>query len=553
MPEDTLMQERPRVLIVDNEERIVKLYKRLLEIWNYAVIIAEGSGTALLDDAVAKARKFRCQIALVDMRLVDNFDDDDTSGLDLIEKLKPAITITVSGYGTLQLALETVQNRGAADFFEKSDDPDKLRQKLDRVAHRMCAACKPMEIGPEDILVSAKKTLFERVPVEFHDQLHDALVRLFPNAEKLHLEKMNSSGISSEFSTVPRPRSVILRVFEDELQPVIVKLARQSKINQEVERFNKYIRGRLVGQYKPTLESSVELWDIGAIKLSYVGSIEETFANFVSQGSIEKIEQSLEHFFVHTWSDHYGRARDVHNESLFGIYCRVWDRDWVKRANQFVMPDPADAMELMIWERSKANHPLDWLRIIQEYEGSPNDPSLVQETRLAITHGDLHADNLLIDDSQHGWVIDFERSGEGHALQDFIELESDIITRIACAREEFPAFYYFCLAIAGGDSIDSLSTDHASLTNAETQKLLNTIAAIRRLAVRCTGIKDIRQYLLGLYFNTIFRATIVSREPKKSELRAWMLASILCHRLSHWGDFWPPDEWHSLPSRTEEP
>jgi ActR/RegA family two-component response regulator len=554
MSDELLLQNRPRVLIVDNEERLVKLYARLLSIWKYSVVIAEGSGMALLEDAVNKAQQSRCQLALVDMRLIDNFDEDDTSGLELIELLKPAKTITVSGYGTLQLALETVQNRGAVDFFVKSDDPDQLREKLDRIANRTCAACKPMEIGPEDILDSAKKTLFDStVPVECHDQIRDALVRLFPNAEKLHLEKMNSTtGVSSDFSTVPRPRSVILRVYEDELQPVIVKLARRAKVNKEIERFNKYIRGRLVGQYKPTLESYVELWDIGGIKLSYVGSIEETFANFISQGSIEKIEQSLEHFFVHTWSDHYSRARDVYNESLFKIYCDVWEKDWVKRANEFVMPDPTEAMEAMIWEKSGADRPLDWLRLMQELEGSLNDPSLVQETRIAVTHGDLHADNLLIDDSQHGWVVDFERSGEGHALQDFIELESDIITRLACAQEDFPAFYHFCLTITSGQSIDDLSYAHETLANAETQKLLDTIAAIRRLAVRCTGIQDIRQYLLGLYFNTIFRATIVSREPKKSELRAWMLASILCHRLAHWGDAWPPAGWSDLSFRTEE-
>jgi hypothetical protein len=144
--------------------------------------------------------------------------------------------------------------------------------------------------------------------------------------------------------------------------------------------------------------------------------------------------------------------------------------------------------------------------------------------------------------------------GEGHALQDFIELESDIITRIACTREEFPAFYHFCLTTASGDSIDEIPHDNPYLTNEETRKLLDTIAAIRRLAVQCTKITDARQYLLGLYFNTIFRATIVSRDQQqKSELRAWMLASILCHRLAHWDASWPPKEWESLQPQTEEP
>lgn len=547
---DNIFQSSPRVLVVDNEERILKLYKKLLEFWDYSVVVAEGAGYSLIDDAVKKARDSRCQIALVDMRLIDNFDEDDTSGLDLIEKIKPALTIVVSGYGTLKLALEVVKERGALDFFEKSDDPFMLKEMIEKVARVNCFSMGQMEVGPNKILETTINTLFDPakdIPPEAHDQVLDLLQRLFPKAKKLRLEKMTSSTISSDFSTVPRPRSVILRVYEDELQPVIVKIARREKIEKEIERFNKHIKGRLVGKYNPVLESHVELWDIGGIKLSNVGTVEETFSNFVTIQPIEKIEQSLEHFFAQTWSDHYGRARNTSNTSLFTLYCDVWDKDWVQRASEFVLPVPSGEMSPDLYKRVGVHNPLDWLGSIVVNEGKETDPSLVEETRIAVTHGDLHADNLLIDDSQHGWVVDFERSGEGHALQDFIELESDIITRIACARENFPAFFHFCLTIVSTDKINDVPSGTPLLKDGETHKLLHTIAIIRRLAVQCTQINDSRQYLLGLYFNTIFRATITRRDhQQKSDLRTWMLASMLCRRLSHWNDPWPPEEWKSI-------
>lgn len=289
-----------------------------------------------------------------------------------------------------------------------------------------------------------------------------------------------------------------------------------------------------------------DLWDIGGIKLSYVGSIDETFANFISTQTINKIEQSLEQFFLQIWSDHYSQAKDKSTISLFSLYCEVWDRDWYNRAIDFTIPNPSDSMGSALWQMARSRNPLDRLKSIAENEGTENDPSRVKETRIAVTHGNLDADNLLVDNSQQGWVVDFERSGEGHALQDFIELESDIITRIACAREEFPAFYRFCLAIASAHTIDEIPHDSSFLMD-ETQKLLDTIVIIRRLAVQCTKITDARQYLLGLYFNTIFRATITLKEQsQKSDLRAWMLASILCHRLACWNDPWPLDEWKNL-------
>jgi len=546
---DDSKKVRPRVLLVDNEEQIVELYQELIEFWGYSAVVAEGVGKGLLKDAKEKAREFRCQMALVDMRLADNFDEDDTSGLELIKEIKPAETIIVSGYGTLDLALETVKNRGAADFFEKSDDPDKLKAKMDKVAGQICASHKTTIIGPPEILHLTTRTLFDakQVPIEAHDQVLDVLVRLFPNARSLRLEKMTSTTVSSDFSTVPRPRSVVLQVYEDDLQPMIVKIARLEKIKKEVGNFEKYIKGRLVGNHVPHLEGSVELWDIGGIKLSYVNSIEETFTNFVFKQPIEIIAQSLEFFFGRTWAMHYSRANDVSKTSLFDMYCEVWGHEWFIRAKDYVMPAVLDGVHPASWHSIPKSNPIDWLKEIYRNNGMESDPTLVNTSRRAVTHGDLHADNLLIDDTHNGWVVDFERTGEGHALQDFIELEADIITRIAGAREDFPSYYDFCIAIAAAHTLEDPLPKHLFPADDQTRKLLDVINVIRNLAVQCTKITDFRQYLLGLYFNTIFRATITPQEKQRiKDLRAWMLASILCHRLACWNDPWPPEQWRNL-------
>ena len=73
------------------------------------------------------------------------------------------------------------------------------------------------------------------------------------------------------------------------------------------------------------------------------------------------------------------------------------------------------------------------------------------------------------------------------------------------------------------------------------RKALQTISLLRSLAVKCTGICDARQYLLGLLFNAIFRATINNNEKYRDrQIRALMLAGIFCHRLDHWNEFLAP-------------
>jgi hypothetical protein len=168
----------------------------------------------------------------------------------------------------------------------------------------------------------------------------------------------------------------------------------------------------------------------------------------------------------------------------------------------------------------------------------------VETTQKAVTHGDLHGDNLLVDSRKNTWVIDFERTGEGHALQDFIELEADIINRLDAFFDHPSSFYQLCIVVARQTNIKKLEENELRSTDPRIEKALKAISLLRSLALQCTGIQDARQYLLGLLFNAIFRATINnSVRYRKHQQQALMLAAIFCHRLEHWNEPWPPEEW----------
>jgi ActR/RegA family two-component response regulator len=536
----------PRILIVDNDKGTTKIFSELVSHWGFVPVLAEGEGISLVEDARKKARDLRCQLALIDMRLIDNSDDDDISGLNLINQIKPAVSIVVTGHGSANLAIKSIHEKGAANFVGKEDGAIALKEKIQREAAKIVARGRPIKIVPDEILTTIGSILFDvSTPTQYHDQIVDILARLFPDAHYLHLKKMFTSELNTGFSTAPRPRSIVLRVYEDDLQPVIVKFARRHKITTEVERFKKYIDGRLVGGFKPTLSGYVELWDIGGIKLSYVGNIVETFTHFFKTQPFENIEKSLERFFSYTWSAHYQKTRQETDVSLFKLYCSVWGIEWVERAEKLRNTNPNDAMGHSHWRKTGAKDPLQWL-LEDIVKDKIRDASIISNVSIAVTHGDLHADNIIIDDSNNAWVLDFERSGEGHALQDFIELESDIINRIAGLSDDFQTFYHLCILLTSMEELGSNITPvHPSLLSNDVQKVIRTIATIRRLAHKCTGVTDAREYLFGLFFNTIFRATI-TKAQEKSQQRALMLAGILCHRLEHWDDTWPPDVWDEL-------
>lgn len=533
----------PRVLIVENNETSRRMYRDLLSHWGYLPVAAEGIGQALMKNARSKAQAYRCQLALVDMRLLDDIDDEDKSGLELIPQLRPAVCIMMSGYGGLADSRRAA-DEGATGFMGKSEGPRAFKEKLEKEARSLCAGKKGLEIEPEELLAQISKTLLVGTASRFNDQVADCLLRLFPNANRLRLEKIGTTHISSDLSTVPRPRSVILKVYEDDRQPVIVKLARETKVTRELDNYDKYIDRKLKGNYVPILRGQSLLWDIGGLKLSYVGDIDQNFSNFFKTQPFSKIKHSLNGFFTETWQPHYRQTVEVRNVSLFELYCQVWERDWVARIKNFSNCHPEEVMDAEIWAAAQSPHPIEWMKANIFGE---RDVSIVEHTKTTVTHGDLHGDNILVDSGNNIWVVDFERTRDGHILQDFIELEADIINRLPCTEENFPAFLAICIAACEQHDIKGMELTESVEAQSEMKKAMLTISHLRSLARECTGIRDARQYLLGLLFNTLFRATIsTTSQRKQSQQRALMLASILCHRLDHWEEAWPPPQWFNL-------
>lgn len=540
--------QHPRVLIVENDLRTRESLQALISHWGYNPIIATGEGENLATDAIQKAKEHRCQLALVDLRLIDDFDNNDISGIELARQIKPTQTIINTGYPNIPVAVDNIRNGTIASFILKGEAPEKINNELREVGFQVSASERQIEISPNEIILSLSEVLFEpNLPDLYRDQLLDTLARLFPNAKRLELEKLDQ-GSTISFAEVPRPRSVILQIREDGLQPVIVKLARAHKIDREVQRYHRHIDRRLLRHAAPNIGRTEILWDIGGIKFVYNGTIRKNFEHLFKSENINTIGQTLDRFFNSTWSDHYKKARKVKNVSLLELYRRVLEDNWLYRIKQFPQLTPEKSMGKERWEMLGASNPLDWF-FHNIFEHTDSIVNCAEETYLAVTHGDLHAGNILIDDANNAWVIDFERTGVGHILQDFVELETDLINRMVPGSENFPLYHRLCYAVAAPEEIGPIE-NHFDLTDPNSLKLIQTISIIRSLARDCSNLTDFRQYLVGLLFNTLFRATIIkdtnNHSEKKSQERALMLASIICHRLDHWDEPWPPKEWENL-------
>jgi DNA-binding NtrC family response regulator len=116
------MGERPRILIVDDDESIRKVLAAILEENGYEVETAENGETA-----IKKTKTQFYNLALFDIRLPDY------EGTVLITKVKDTIPkmrkIIITGFPSLQSAIDAL-NKGADAYIVKPFDMDKVLQTI---------------------------------------------------------------------------------------------------------------------------------------------------------------------------------------------------------------------------------------------------------------------------------------------------------------------------------------------------------------------------------------------------------------------------------------
>ena len=123
------MTVTPRILIVDNDYRVGSDLAEILQPEGYVVEVVRGSGRKLISAAKATARKLRPHVAIVDLRLLNEYDTADKSGLKLLSHMESAHGILLSAYLSLDLVRE-VSRLPFVTWISKGERPDLLLEAI---------------------------------------------------------------------------------------------------------------------------------------------------------------------------------------------------------------------------------------------------------------------------------------------------------------------------------------------------------------------------------------------------------------------------------------
>lgn len=569
-----------RILVVENDPVTLADHVHNLVEWGYAAFPAKGQGQNLLQDARALARQNRCHLAIVDMRLLDDNDPADESGLELIKQLAPLPAFVVSSYGSLRLASRAVGRSGAEEFIGKEEGPRRLHSAIESFLQGYCSQAQYAgEIKwaagwkPEQIIAE----LFEgRTPAQAGEAVC-VVRRLFhekPFDQTQALRFSTISGASRTAHTHSARHSTVFKVNADALQPAFVKFASVDQIEAENDNYQRYIWQQLPAARHSQLQACESVGFVGGIRYGFLGTDTDglrTLGNRLEEMSDAEINRCLRIFFEETWAAKY-RSQKLSSKSLFGAYLDVWGEKWLERLQAFPIQADKIVFQLTPSTSTELPNPILWLlsRVDAAHHYAEDATSALVH-HLAVTHGDLHCHNIFVDRHGEPWIIDYERTGEGPVLRDFVEMEVDLILQHlnTHAVDSLDLHRFFLALLSPAQVGTRIRPDQCS---AELARLVSVVDNLRGLAHSVAVARDARELYWGLLLdisltlthvigktrqppdNPFYRYSLVSPHTaavdklKEANGSLWgllLLGAMIGYRLDYWDRRWPPKEWNS--------
>lgn len=538
-----ISKNKIRVLVVDDDPRVQKDLHVFLGEEGYTVVVPQAQGIQLYNEAVEQAKTFRPHIAIVDISLNDSATD--RSGVELLQVLQSARCILYSGKLNWDLTREIQRRYPKATWVDKEEQFQKLLNVVKEKAAEVSAIERKITIhktkGWSEMVIKALLGSNTTAPANLVD---DVFAQLFPNSTKIVLEALDQSIVTPQ--SVSRGRSVVMKAFHDErFEPYIVKIATADAIEREVKNYKEYIEGNLVGRFNASLVGETIFWDLGGVLYSFLDHADQKLISFrdyyEKHSDIDVIVTPLRHFYTATWRKLYEQSEN-NKETIGDYYNRVFHLD--DRIKTF--PNKDDEVSIPGISISIPN-PVQWLnKHDQDSSGLPY--------RLSVTHGDLHSDNLFVD-SNYAWVIDFERSGPGHRLRDFIEMEVDIFTRLgpgSHGNEWNSELLLAGMLITSKFDFPLETNIYDRITDPRLKKSLAVIQRHRKICAEVANFSDFREYLWGLLFDLVFLAVLIDQNKSQRD-RALLLGGVICERLKIGNiENWPPEHLLKSVSISEE-
>ena len=493
-------------------------------------------------------------VAIIDVRLTDEENEKDTSGLSLAHdpKFRPIPKIILTAYPSYEAArkaLEPAPDRGlppAVAFLSKTESLEKFIQTIQEVLDRYVRINEDLAIYWQHggsfryLLELIAPEIEENRLLERAEELEDLFRKLFYENEQLTMGRIlrfEKGQADVEMFAHGGKKS----------GSYVISVGIRDIIEEEREHYQRF-EPRKLKKGVTHFIGSEETMRFGANLYHLIeGDVEtmEGFASFYRRSQEAKpIQKALNYLFHHTLARFYERGR----ASQQGVTLGEAFPDWKALLEPSDVGSFAEKIQRVCEIAFKRNlgriEAKDSSIVLHLSETDPlllpnpartanlHEVSFRQPLLYAAHHGRLRPDAILVDPLGATWVIHLRHVRQGPVLRDFVCLEESLLTELA-GEISLPQLYAILDALFSGEEETSLSPAGMS----EQQKLFATSNQLQSIA-REIADADFQALHLGLLVCTLARLHTFDVQKKyytRQEIlpfvRALLIAGMLLERL----------------------
>ena len=523
----------PRVLIVEDRQEWQETLSKHLHEEGFSVEIATS-----LAEAVDLLNKQLYHVAVIDVRLKD-WDKTNFDGMTVLDELSnraieasTLAKIMISAFGTPDQLRQAFRGHHVFDFIMK----DKFNASEFRSTVRD-AFVKEVRMNPElsidfddglsfDNMIAGVTRGNERLKRDDTDfaryviEVEDLFRRLFHNKTRIVIGRVSSG----------HGKTGVVKVYpysdDSHDEQVIVKFGDFREVDREFANYEQYVKGKIGARTTHVLELRRTPL-LGGVVYALIGTPVERvvdFANYYSQSPIPAIAPVLDDLFKVTCANWYFDRGVVQHLRLDTQY-----------ADGLGLTHDKMLEALRAKFRSFMNQKiLTFPELPGVHVANPvfaiKDRSLARPTFLCTTHGDLNANNILVDPEGHTWLIDYYHTGRGHILRDCVMLES-VVKFVLLADGDLASRYALERALIEMRRFRDVDGLTLNVPGDAYQKAFEACRKLRQIARDLVQPSDdLSEYEIGLLYTTLNTQRFYSL-PRTNRLHSLLAAGMLAEKL----------------------
>jgi len=531
-----------KILIVDDLPDWRKMLSGLLSDEGYEVVTAGKTNEAL---ELLYQKPYH--VAILDLRLHEA-DEENRDGLTLAEEMKrylPELAIIMlTGHADIPSIKQAMKPREsgvsiAFDFLEK-DELSELPERI-AAAFTLAARINPalrIELTPPLTYAQLRQDVrfLQTMALDAaQNEIMDLLQRLFHNADQVTLMQLRNGHSSA---------AAILVTAQSQNTPktnVVVKFNQTDRAKREAENYTEFVKEQLGDAARAHQLDFRATAKLGGIKYSFIGAQATEFKSFgkvYATESTQQIKSIITHLFEETcanWYRHTQRPTEHNRDSLSSRY-KNWlnlDMQELQLAIEKIV-EQSDTTELRFQDHHRPRqsdllfmqgislvNPLRLFHAAFEYSGN-----------YCITHGDLHEGNILVDNHNQTWLIDFYHTGYAHPVRDFAMLESAVRGTLQQSPAPPLVLYEWEHALLNLREFNVSTTDFPHLQlDPELWKATEITCHIRTLLTQIFPSMSPRDYLISLYFHSLKSTTLTQKHHLRQRIHSLICAALVTSLL----------------------